>query len=58
MASWKADMSYNNRRLVANLWAHLKEWRAIHTHYKKTPRSSLDVACVAAMMAWFEVVKR
>jgi transposase len=32
---------YANRHLVENLWARLKEWRAVATRYEKTARSFL-----------------
>jgi transposase len=35
--------AYRNRHLVENLWARLKEWRAIATRYEKTARSFLGV---------------
>ena len=34
---------YANRHLVENLWARLKEWRAIATRYEKTATSFLGV---------------
>jgi transposase len=39
---------YANRHLVENLWARLKEWRAVATRYEKTARSFLGVLCLAA----------
>jgi len=30
---------YNNRHLVENLWARLKEWRAVAARYDKIARS-------------------
>jgi hypothetical protein len=39
---------YANRRLVENLWARLKEWRAVATRYEKTARFFLGVLCLAA----------
>jgi transposase len=42
------DWVYANRRLVENLWARLKEWRAVATRYEKTARSFLGVLCLAA----------
>jgi transposase len=39
---------YTNRRLVENLWARLKEWRAIATRYEKTARSFLGILCLTA----------
>src|SRR4028118_2091219 len=35
------DWVYANRHLVENLWARLKEWRAVATRYAKTARSFL-----------------
>ncbi|MFC7539670.1 transposase [Siccirubricoccus deserti] len=37
-----------NRHLVENLWARLKEWRAVATRYKQTALSFLGVLCLAA----------
>ena len=34
---------YNNRHLVENLWARLKEWRAVATRYEKTARSFFGI---------------
>ena len=48
---------YANRRLVENLWARLKEWRAVATRYEKTARSFLGVLCLAAAMDWLKVAK-
>ena len=45
---------YANRRLVENLWARLKEWRAVATRYEKTARSSLGVLSLAATMDWLK----
>jgi transposase len=45
---------YVNRRLVENLWARLKEWRAVATRYEKTARSFLGVLCLAATMDWLK----
>ena len=39
---------YFNRHLVENLWAPLKEWRAVATRYDKTARSFLGILCLAA----------
>jgi hypothetical protein len=33
------DWIYANRRLVENLWAYMREWRAVATRYQKTARS-------------------
>ena len=48
---------YANRRLVENLWARLKEWRAVATRYEKTARAFLGVLCMAATMDWLKVPK-
>ncbi len=48
---------YANRRLVENLWARLKEWRAVATRYEKTARAFLGVLCMAATMDWLKVNK-
>ncbi len=48
---------YANRRLVENLWARLKEWRAVATRYEKTARAFLGVLCMAATMDWLKVTK-
>ncbi len=41
---------YANRRLVENLWARLKEWRAVATRYEKTARSFMGVLYLAAAL--------
>jgi transposase len=51
------DWIYANRRLVENLWARLKEWRAVATRYEKTARSFLGVLCIAATADWLKVAK-
>jgi transposase len=43
-----------NRHLVENLWARLKEWRAVATCYEKTAPSFLDVLCLAATADWLK----
>jgi transposase len=43
---------YANRRFVENLWARLKEWRAVATRYEKTARSFLGVLSLAATLDW------
>ena len=48
---------YANRCLVENLWARLKEWRAVATRYEKTARAFLGVLCMAATMDWLKVTK-
>src|ERR671916_1099779 len=51
------DWIYANRRLVENLWARLKEWRAVATRYEKTARSFLGVLHLAATADWLKVAK-
>lgn len=46
---------YTNRHLVENLWARLKEWRAVATRYEKTARSFLGVLCIAATRDWIKL---
>jgi transposase len=46
---------YANRHLVENLWARLKEWRAVATRYEKTARSFLGVLCLAATADWLKL---
>ena len=45
---------YANRRLVENLWARLKEWRAVATRYEKTARSFLGALSLAATVDWLK----
>jgi transposase len=45
---------YNNRHLVENLWARLKEGRAVATRYEKTAHSFLGVLCLAATADWLK----
>ena len=45
---------YGNRHLVENLWARLKEWRAVATRYEKTARSFLGILCLAAAAHWLK----
>ncbi|MBF0889353.1 IS5 family transposase [Gluconobacter cadivus] len=40
--------AYRHRHLVENLWARLKEWRAVATRYEKTAASFLSVILNAA----------
>ncbi len=40
--------AYRHRHLVENLWACLKEWRAVATRYEKTAASFISVICIAA----------
>jgi transposase len=37
-----------------NLWARLKEWRAVATRYEKTARSFLGVLHLAAALDWLK----
>jgi hypothetical protein len=46
---------YANRRFVENLWARLKEWRAVATRYEKTARSFHGVLCIAAAADWLKI---
>ena len=46
---------YVNRLFVENLWARLKEWRAVATRYEKTARSFLGVLCLAAATDWIKL---
>ncbi|RKK01053.1 IS5 family transposase [Pseudoroseomonas wenyumeiae] len=46
---------YNNRSRVENLWARLKEWRAVATRYEKTARSFLSILCLAAADDWIKI---
>ena len=48
------DWIYASRRLVENLWARLKEWRAVATRYEKTAKSFLGVLCLAAALDWLK----
>ena len=48
------DWIYVNRRLVENLWARLKEWRAVATRYDNTACSFMGVLCMAAAMDWIK----
>ena len=45
---------YRNRRLVENLWARLKDWRAVATRYEKTARSFLGVLSLSAAADWIK----
>jgi transposase len=47
-------VAYANRRLVENLWARLKEWRAVATRYEKTAISFLGVLHLAAALDWLK----
>ena len=46
---------YNNRHLVENLWARLKEWRAVATRHEKTARSFMGILCLAATTDWIKL---
>lgn len=46
---------YYNRHFVENLWARLKEWRAVATRYEKLARSFLGVLCLAAAADWLKL---
>jgi transposase len=48
------DWIYTNRHLVEQLWARLKEWRAVATRYEKTAASFLGVLCLAASLDWLK----
>lgn len=48
----RPDWIYANRSRVENLWARLKEWRAVATRYEKTARSFMGVLCLAAACDW------
>ena len=48
------DWIYNNRHLVENLWARLKEWRAVATRYEKTKPSVFGVLGLAATADWLK----
>ncbi|PWC26288.1 IS5/IS1182 family transposase, partial [Pseudoroseomonas aestuarii] len=38
-----------------NLWARLKEWRAVATRYEKTARSFIGILCLAAAADWLKL---
>ena len=40
---------YANRHCVEQLWARLKEWRAIATRYEKIATSFMGVLCLTAL---------
>ena len=48
------DWIYANRHLVEQLWARLKEWRAVATRYEKTAASFLGVLCLATSLDWLK----
>lgn len=43
---------YRRRHRVENLWARLKEWRALATRYDKTKESFLGGLYLAAALDW------
>src|SRR3712207_1766186 len=51
------DWIHADRRFVENLWARLKEWRAVATRYEKTARSFLGVLCIATTADWLKVAR-
>ena len=44
--------AYARRHRVENLWARLKEWRALATRYDKTSASFLGTLHLAASLDW------
>lgn len=44
--------AYARRHRVENLWARLKEWRAVATRYDKTGSSYLGTLHLAAALDW------
>jgi transposase len=48
------NWAYTSRRLVENLWARLKEWRAVATRYNKTAASFPGALCLAATLDWIK----
>lgn len=50
-----SEWIYTNRHLVENLWARLKEWRAVATRYEKTAKSFLGILCLAATADWLKI---
>jgi transposase len=45
---------YANRHRVEQLWARLKEWRAVATRYEKTAACFMGVLCLAATCDWLK----
>ncbi|GAN88703.1 transposase [Komagataeibacter intermedius TF2] len=43
------------RHLLENLWARLKEWRAVATRYEKTASSFLSVILIAATADYIKI---
>jgi transposase len=48
-------VAYRRRHKVENLWARLKEWRAVATRYEKTAASYLGDLHLAAAFDWLAV---
>ena len=48
-------VAYRRRHEVENLWARLKEWRAVATRYEKTAASFLGDLHLAAAFEWLTV---
>ncbi|WP_408735139.1 transposase [Saccharibacter floricola] len=46
--------AYRNRHVVESLWARLKEWRALATHYDKTASSFISVLYIAALVDYLK----
>jgi transposase len=44
--------AYRRRHRVENLWARLKEWRAVATRYDKTAAAYLGALYLAAAFDW------
>ncbi len=44
--------AYRRRHRVENLWARLKEWRAVATRYDKTAAAYLGALHLAAALDW------
>ncbi len=42
------DWIYADRHRVEQLWARLKQWRAVATRYDKTATAFMGVLCLAA----------
>jgi transposase len=50
----RGEEGYNNRHLVEQLRARLKEWRAVATRYENTAASLLGVLCLAVTADWIK----
>jgi transposase len=48
-------VAYRRRHKIENLWARLKEWRAVATRYDKTAASYLGELHLAAAFEWIPV---